>query len=42
MRGGFATADIRLWDDGGRLLATGTQMMILRSGRPTSPSRPMF
>jgi len=29
-RAGYATANVEIWDDGGRLLATGTQMMILR------------
>lgn len=29
-RGGFATATSHIWDDGGRLLAVATQMMILR------------
>jgi acyl-CoA thioesterase len=29
-RAGYASADVTMWDDGGRLLATGTQMMMLR------------
>jgi acyl-CoA thioesterase len=29
-RAGYASADVEIWDDGGRLLATGTQMMMLR------------
>ncbi len=32
-RAGYATADIELWDDEGRLLAYATQMMILRTRR---------
>ncbi|MCA9714324.1 MAG: thioesterase family protein [Myxococcales bacterium] len=32
-RAGYATADVELWDDEGRLLAYGTQMMILRRTR---------
>jgi acyl-CoA thioesterase len=38
-RAGFASADIEIWDDGGRLLATGTQMMILRKVPAGSPMR---
>jgi acyl-CoA thioesterase len=34
-RAGYATADFEMWDDAGRLLATGTQMMLLR--RPVAP-----
>jgi acyl-CoA thioesterase len=33
-RAGFATADARIWDDRGRLIATATQMMILRRVPP--------
>ena len=29
-RGGYATADAEIWDDRGRLIATATQMMLLR------------
>lgn len=29
-RAGYATADAEIWDDGGRLIATATQMMLLR------------
>jgi len=29
-RGGYATADAQIWDDRGRLIATATQMMLLR------------
>jgi acyl-CoA thioesterase len=29
-RAGYATADVEIWDDGGRLLAFATQMMMLR------------
>lgn len=29
-RGGYATADAEIWDDHGRLIATATQMMLLR------------
>ena len=29
-RGGYATADVEIWDDDRRLLAYGTQMMLLR------------
>jgi acyl-CoA thioesterase len=38
-RAGYASANFELWDDGGRLLATGTQMMIIRKV-PTDDSRP--
>lgn len=40
-RAGFASADIEIWDDGGRLLATGTQMMMIRKVPPGSPLRPL-
>jgi acyl-CoA thioesterase len=29
-RGGYSTADVEIWDDGGRLVAFATQMMLLR------------
>lgn len=38
-RAGFASADIEIWDDGGRLLATGTQMMMIRKLPDGSPLR---
>ena len=38
-RAGYASADIEIWDDGGRLLATGTQMMIIRKVPPGPPMR---
>lgn len=46
-RAGVASADVEVWDDRGRLVAYGTQTMILRrrtvtpsaSGRPQDPSR---
>jgi acyl-CoA thioesterase len=36
-RAGYATADVEIWDDGGRLLAFGTQMMMLRRIPKTGP-----
>ena len=36
---GYASANFEIWDDGGRLLATGTQMMIIRKV-PADDSRP--
>ena len=30
VRGGYATADIEIWDQARRLIAVGTQVMILR------------
>lgn len=38
-RGGYATADVEIWDDAGRLLAFGTQMMLIRRG-VESPATP--
>ncbi len=40
-RAGYATADIQIWDDGGRLLATGTQMMMIRKIPDGSSMRPL-
>lgn len=37
-RGGYATADIEIWDLDRRLIAYGTQMMILRRRGPIPPS----
>ena len=37
-RGGWATADIEVWDESRRLLAYGTQMMILRRRSALPPS----
>ncbi len=39
VRGGYATADIEVWDQSRRLIAYGTQVMILR--RRTRPAPPM-
>lgn len=36
-RGGYATADVEIWDDAGRLLAFGTQMMLLRRAPESVP-----
>jgi acyl-CoA thioesterase len=36
-RAGYATADVEIWDDGGRLLAYATQMMLLRKLPPMQP-----
>ncbi len=38
-RAGYASADIEVWDDGGRLLATGTQMMMIRNVPAGGPLR---
>lgn len=40
-RAGYASADIEIWDDGGRLLATGTQMMMIRKVPPGPGLRPL-
>ena len=37
-RGGYATADIEIWDEQRRLIAYGTQMMILRRRGPPPPA----
>ena len=34
-RAGYATADVEIWDEGGRLVAFATQMMLLRRGLGT-------
>jgi acyl-CoA thioesterase len=36
-RAGYATAALEIWDDGGRLLAFGTQMMMIRRVPQTGP-----
>ena len=36
-RAGYATAAVEIWDDGGRLLAFGTQMMMIRRVPQTGP-----
>lgn len=33
-RGGYATADVEIWDERGKLIAMATQMMFLRSAQP--------
>ncbi len=33
-RGGYATADVEIWDDEGRLIAFGTQMMLVKRAPP--------
>ncbi|MFY0531311.1 hypothetical protein [Nannocystis pusilla] len=38
-RAGYATADIEIWDDEGRLLAWGNQRMVLRRRPALPPSR---
>jgi acyl-CoA thioesterase len=37
-RAGYATADVEIWDDTGRLLAYATQMMLLRRVPEASPA----
>ena len=36
-RRGYASADVEIWDDGGRLVALATQMMLVRSIPESSP-----
>jgi acyl-CoA thioesterase len=38
-RAGYATADAEIWDDGGKLLAVATQMMMLRRVPDATPFR---
>jgi acyl-CoA thioesterase len=38
-RAGYATADAEIWDDSGRLIATATQMMLLRRVPDAPPSQ---